>query len=208
MMLNCEWNNFVIVHENEINESYETMKTLLIAFDYMTCAENICGALKVICFFLDYNQVTQSTYDRISDTKHYAQKTWPTRPKDLTGRFNCLHKPPTDAEKVLLPRLHFELGFMKNFVKAMDQDGAGFHYLLTKFKGIVSEAKVKAGVYNGPHIRLILNDQDFIKTLSELEMATWDSFVALTKNFLGNDRARNYEELVDNMLKSYQALSA
>ncbi len=155
-----------------MNESYETMKTLLIAFDYMTCAENICGALKVICFFLDYNQVTQSTCDRISDTKCYAQKKWPTRPKHLTGRFNCLHKPLIDAEKVLLPRLHFELGLMKNFVNAMDQDGTGFHYLLTKFKSIVSEAKVKAGVFNGPQIRLILNDQNFKNTLSELEMAT------------------------------------
>ncbi len=36
---------------------------------------------------------------------------------------------------------------MKNFVKVMDQDSDGFHYLLTKFKGIVSEAKVKAGVF-------------------------------------------------------------
>ncbi len=49
---------------------------------------------------------------------------------------------------------------MKNFVKANDQDCAGFHYLLTKFKGIVSEAKVKAAVFKGSQIRLILNDQE------------------------------------------------
>ena len=32
--------------------------------------------------------------------------------------------------------------------------------------------------------------------------------MALTKNFLGNVRAQNYEELVDNMLKRYQSLGA
>ncbi len=73
---------------------------------------------------------------------------------------------------------------MKNFVKAMDQDGASFYNLLTKLKGIVSEAKVKAGVFNGPQIRLILNEQNFVNTLEELEMTALDSFVALYQEFL------------------------
>ena len=81
-------------------------------------------------------------------------------------------------------------------------------YFLLKFKGNISEVKVKACVFSGSKICLILNDQHFRNTLSELEMAAWDSFMALTKNFLGNFRAQNYEELVDNMLKSYQALGA
>ena len=39
-------------------------------------------------------------------------------------------------------------------------------------------------------------------------MAAWDSSVALTKNFLGNFRAANHEELFDEMLKSYNELGA
>ena len=56
--------------------------------------------------------------------------------------------------------------------------------------------------------KVLLSDQDFRNALSELERAAWDSFVALTKSFLGNFRAPNYEELVDEMLKSYQELGA
>lgn len=42
----------------------------------------------------------------------------------MPGKFNRLHK--LIAEKVFLPPLHLKLGLMKNFVKAMDQNGADF----------------------------------------------------------------------------------
>ncbi len=84
----------------------------------------------------------------------------------MTGRFICLHKPLVDADKVFLPPLHLKLGLMKNFVKARDHDSAGFHCLSMKFKDICSEAKVKAGDFNGPQILLILNYQDIVNTLN------------------------------------------
>jgi len=34
----------------------------------------------------------------------------------------------------------------------------------------------------------------------------WDSFKFVVKGFLGNRRAENYEELVNNLLQSYQKL--
>jgi hypothetical protein len=34
----------------------------------------------------------------------------------------------------------------------------------------------------------------------------WDSFKFVVKVFLGNRRAQNYEELVNNLLKNYQKL--
>jgi hypothetical protein len=34
----------------------------------------------------------------------------------------------------------------------------------------------------------------------------WDSFKFVVKGFLGNRRAQNYEELVNNLLQSYQKL--
>ncbi len=46
---------------------------------------------------------------------------------EATGRFNCLHKPLVDAQKVFLPPFHLKLGLMKkkkrNFVTCTT-DGA------------------------------------------------------------------------------------
>lgn len=203
-----------IAHGHEMSETYETMKTLLSAVKYEEHQWNLCGDLKVISLLLGLqlgytkHMCFLCLWDSRADSKHYKQKEWPARPKDSPGRFNCMYKPLVDSEKVYLPPLHLKLGLMKNFVKAMDQNGAGFQYLLAKFERTVSEAKVKAGVFNGPQIRQLLNDDDFVKSLTALEKAAWKSFLAVIKNYLGNVRASNYEELVNDMLKSYHALGA
>ena len=48
-----------------------------------------------------------------------------------------------------------------------------------------------------------------VNTLTSLEgdkRAAWDSFKFVAKVFLGNRRTQNYEELVNNCLRSYQKL--
>jgi hypothetical protein len=40
-----------------------------------------------------------------------------------------LNNPLVNTEKVFLPPLPIKLGLMKNFIKAMDKNGAGFMYL-------------------------------------------------------------------------------
>ena len=45
--------------------------------------------------------------------------------------------------KVLLPPLHIKLGLMKNFVKALQKNGAALQHLSTVFPGL-SAAKLKA----------------------------------------------------------------
>jgi hypothetical protein len=61
---------------------------------------------------------------------------------------------------VYLPPLHIKLGFMKNFVKAMDHDDQGFLYLQRKFPS-TSDVKIKEGIFIGPQIRELMKDQDF-----------------------------------------------
>lgn len=51
------------------------------------------------------------------------------------------HKTLVDATKIVLPPLHIKLGLTKNFVKALDKEGASFHFLRPKFPKI-SEAKI------------------------------------------------------------------
>ena len=77
----------------------------------------------ISCAFFVYETVDQSQ-------SIIYKKDWPEQPKELTGRFNCLHKPFVDPEKVFLPPLHLKLGLMKNFAKALDQGSNGFLFFV------------------------------------------------------------------------------
>ena len=58
----------------------------------------------------------------------------------------------------------------------------------------------------GPQIRDLIKDEYFDTLLQGDEKAAWDSFKFVVKGFLGNRRAQNYEELLNNVLQSYQNL--
>jgi len=94
---------------------------------------------------------------------------------------------------------------MKNFVKAMNQKEAAFTYLREKFPRL-SEAKLKDGIFIGPQIQDLIKDKYFDSLFQGNEEAAWDSFKLVVKGFLGNRRAQNYEELINNLLQSYQKL--
>jgi len=87
----------------------------------------------------------------------------------------------------------------------MNQEEAAFTYLREKFPTL-SEAKLKEGIFTGPQIRDLIKDEYFDTLLQGDEKAAWDSFKFVVKGFLGNRRAQNYEELVNNLLQSYQKL--
>ena len=42
---------------------------------------------------------------------------------------NVENQPLVELSKILLPSMHVKLGLMKNFVKAMNQEGSAFTYL-------------------------------------------------------------------------------
>jgi hypothetical protein len=94
---------------------------------------------------------------------------------------------------------------MKNFVKTMDQTGPTFRYLAKKFPGI-SAAKIKEGVFIGPQIRKLFRDEQFGHILSVNEKRAWNDFRLVATNFLGNKKADNYKELVENLLLSHEEL--
>ena len=66
----------------------------------------------------------------------------------------------------------------------------------------MSNAKIKEGVFVGPQIRKLILDEEFDKMLKEDERVAWKCF----KKFLGSHRAENYEEVVSNLLHSYEVL--
>ena len=62
--------------------------------------------------------------------------------------------------------------------------------------------KLKAGNCDGQLIR----DPEFENSMNEVELEEWKAFVLVVKNFLGNNKARNYAEFVNNMLTAFRNL--
>jgi len=65
---------------------------------------------------------------------------------------------------------------------------------------------LEEGIFIVPQIRDLIKDKYFDKLLQGDEKTVGDSFKFVVKGFLGNRRAQNYEELVNNLLQSYQKL--
>ena len=55
-------------------------------------------------------------------------------------------------------------------------------------------------------IRSVINDTSFQSKLNEMELEAWTSFVEVVKIFLGNHKAENHSQLIQNMLKSYEKM--
>ena len=90
---------------------------------------------------------------------------------------------------------------MKNFVKGMDKTGRGFEYLRN-----VSDTKIKEDIFIGPQIGELMQDKQFDEDLNETERNAWLSFKRICKDFLGNHKAANYQDVVQDLLTSYKPM--
>ena len=144
-------------------------------------------------------------WDSRAKSEHWTRKAWPLRKEMIAGGKNIIHQPLVTTEKIILPPLHIKLGLMKQFVTALNTDGACFRYLCSGFLGMSME-KIKAGIFNGPQIKQLIKDSQFARHMTKHESAAWTAFVLIIKNFLGNYKASNYVELVSNMLSSFKDL--
>jgi hypothetical protein len=59
---------------------------------------------------------------------------------------------------------------------------------------------MKAGIFDCPRMRQLINDPNFITSMNEIKPCAWFSLVPIVKNFLGNKKADNYIQLVEDML--------
>ena len=99
------------------------------------------------------------------------------------------------------------MGLIKQLVKALDKDDECFKYIGQSFPGLSTE-KPKARIFDGLDIRKLMQDEIFILSMNPLEADAWWGFVGVVQNFLGNRRAANFEEIIQNMLDAYQHLGA
>ena len=80
----------------------------------------------------------------------------------------------------------------------MDKQEQCFMYLRKQFEKL-SDAKIKEGIFNGPQIRKMFKDQNFVYHMNEIEKSAWLSFRSIVENFLRDHRSHNYEELVNSL---------
>lgn len=196
-----------------IGEEYETIQTILTFIKYSLHKFQIVADFKVIAVLmgLQSGYTAHSCYLCLwhsrKDDEHYKRSTWPMRTTYVPGINNVKSKPLVPADVIILPPLHIKLGLFKNFVKALNKDGDAFNYLLHFFPRISNE-KIRQGVFNGPQIRELLQDPNFVNHLSVPQKKAFESFRSIVDGFLGNNRSPRYKELVAKLLKNYQAIGA
>ena len=94
---------------------------------------------------------------------------------------------------------------MKQFIKALDRDGDCLHYICSNFPR-VSDEKKKAGIFDGPQIRTLLKDKNFMAKMTAAVALAWVAFTNVVQGFLGNKKDDNYKEIVDELLLSLRGL--
>ncbi|GFX51572.1 uncharacterized protein TNCV_5012761 [Trichonephila clavipes] len=141
-------------------------------------------------------------WDSRDKQHHWSQKVWPVREELKMGTKNVINTPLVSRDRILL---HIKLGRMKQLVKALGKSGECFTFLSRKFHGLSIE-KLKAGIFDGPQIRQLVKDSNFVKSTTEVESKAWNSFVLVMSNFLGKKRSDDHVELVESMISNLKVL--
>ena len=172
----------------------------------------ICIDLKMVNFLLGI----QSSFTKCpcflcmwasKDTaQHYTKKGWSVPEELMPCRArNVINNSVVDRHEILFPPLHIKLGLIKQFPQALGKDGCYFTYLCLAFPGVTIE-KLKAGISSSFQICQLIRDPEFENSMNKVELEVLKAFALVVKNFLRKSKARNYAELVTNMLTTFRNL--
>lgn len=212
MLLN-NGNNLVsipIAFAYNLKESFESIAHIFNLIQYDNFKWKVVGDLKVISMISGLqggytkHMCVFCLWNSRDDENHWIKRNWPPRNDHTIRKFNVINKALVDKNDLIMPGLHLQLGFMTQFVKAMDKNGPGFLYLIETFGSKLSKEKIKAGIFIGPQIRKLMKDSKFLQSLNPQELEAWQSFVLVSTNFLGNYKAPNYKELISKMMAAFK----
>ena len=163
-------------------------------------------------FFSSYKRATQNILASCAcgtarQGQSTGQKDWAVHSELISGSLNVLAPPLVERSKIVFPLLYVKLVIMKQFVKAFEKDGDCFKYNCMKFPGPTIE-KLKAGIFDGPQIRKLMNDANFCNFMNPAELSASTALMNAVKIFLGKTKAPNYKELVETLLTSLHQLRA
>jgi len=86
---------------------------------------------------------------------HYRIKKSPLQSETIPCQKNVAHPALGDKSQIYLLPFHIKIGLIKICMKEMNKENEGFAYLRQKFPKL-SEAKMKDGIFIGPHINSII----------------------------------------------------
>lgn len=198
-----------IAHSVHLKEFYDNMELLLEAVKYNLYQWSLCRDLKVIGLLMSM-QAGFTKYccflclwKSQAVSKHYKQKDWVSRSTFVPGEHGVQENPLVDMKKVLLPPLQIKLGLLKNFVKAMDKNGAAFQHLCTLFPAL-SSTNLKEDIFIGPQIWEVLKYKEFEELLTLKELIARETFKSVCHGFLGNIWVLGYQEYIEILLQAYE----
>lgn len=208
--------SIIIAYSRFCPETYETMKEILeyvmydeyefeviVDFKLVNIVQgHMSAAAKYPCIHCLWEA-------RYNKPDKYTKIDWPPRPlwSDEAGPSNnAIKKPLIPRHKMLFPPLHIKIGLVTQFMKNAAKNEEVFKIVKSKIFPGLSEAKISAGVYDGPDIRKLFKSAELLSVLSSEEKTAFECLKQVCANFLGNNRAHNYEEIIKNMATSYQKL--
>lgn len=198
-----------IAHSAHLKEDYANVKHVLQVINYEEHQWDVIGDFKMITFLVGLqggytkNPCFLCLWDSRNDAKHYKTVEWPKRNEFVVGEKNVKWQPLVKQEKILMPPLHIKLGLIKQFVKALDPKSEAFAYLKTLFPKL-SPAKIKGGIFVGPQVKKLMQDEEFTRNLLPVEKEAWKSFNDVVSGFLGNHKVENYKEVIRRLLDTYK----
>ncbi|GFU38630.1 uncharacterized protein TNCV_1495621 [Trichonephila clavipes] len=200
-----------IAYSVTLKEEYANITKVTETINYQDPKWFICVDLKMVNFLLGQQggymkfRCFMCLWDSRDKQQHWSQKVWPVREELKVGTKNVINMPLVSLVHIILLPLQIKLGIMKQFVKTLDKCGECFNFLSRKFPGLSIE-KLKAGIFNGPQIRQLVKDFNFVKSMTEVESKAWNSFVLIMSNFPGKKRSDDHMELVEFMLSNLKEL--
>ena len=90
--------------------------------------------------------------------------------KYKAGKPNVVNNPIISRDKTVFPPLHIKLGLMKQFVKAVSLDSECFS-TLSLLSPVCHMKRSKRRVFDGPQIRTLMRDQEFVQKMNAKEKA-------------------------------------
>ena len=171
----------------------------------------VIGDFKMVAFLMGLQQgFTKFTcylclWDSRNTNFHYNKRNWPPRSSYDIETHNVKHTPLVEPKKVLLPPLHIKLGLIKQFVKKLNPESDAFKHIEELFPKL-SEAKAKAGIFVGPQVKRLMKFDSFSEKLSAVERRAWKSFVSVVEGFLGNHKADNFRNIVEELVDAYEKM--
>ena len=130
-----------------------------------------------------------SLWDSRARNEHWVRKKWPERIKLTVNESNIINEPLVARKKNPSASFTYQIGVMKQIVKALPEAENCFNYICRFFPGM-SNKKLKAGMFDGFQIRKFMNDTSFIASMNEKKSAAWISFSVVVSNFWETQKQR------------------